>query len=197
MKFALPIKAVTNAQKCQAKDDARYYLNGFHVTSNTVEASNGHFLYQAKIKQFEYPSYICDMNINNQPPETMIIKMKQQIRQPLKKLGCEFVVFEVVDSKVIATTIDHYGSDIAVYLGEVVDGEFPDVKKRAIPYGEPEQHKQVSFNADYLKMLSSVTGYTGHVKLQSYGEHKASVFTIIDHVNMHFDAIFVLMPIRL
>lgn len=196
MKFILPIKAVINAQKCIANRDVRFYLEGFHVTKQTVEATNGHYLYQATMKQFEYPSYICEMDIDNQLPESMIIKMKQPIKQPAKRLGCEFVIFDVEDSKVIATTVDQYGLDVGVFLGEVVEGRFPDCEK-VIPKGEVECHSQVGFNANYLKKLSEITGYTGHVKMQSYGEQKAAVFTVLDHVNMHFDAVFVVMPIRL
>lgn len=197
MKFILPIKAVVNAQKCIANRDVRYYLNGFHVTKNTVEATNGHYLYQAKIKSFEYPDYLPDWKSSFELPESMIIKMKQPIKHPVKKLGCEFVIFEVAESKVIVTTIDQYGNDIGVYLGEVVDGRFPDIE-RVIPKGDPECHSYVGFNAEYLKKIYEVSsGRFKSVKMKSFGENKAAIFEIIDSVNMHFDAIFVLMPIRL
>lgn len=198
MKFILPINAVTNAQKCVAKYEVRYYLEGFHVTKKAVEATNGHYAYRAKLKEFALPEYLANHAEGCELPESMIIKMKQPIKKPAKSSGCEFVFFDVQDSKVIATTIDQFGGEAGCFLGSVIDGKFPDVEGLVIQTGEPENHSQVGYNADYLKKLSEVcdTEFKS-VKLQSYGEDKASVFEIINPINMFYDAIFVLMPIRL
>lgn len=196
MKFILPLKAVINAQSCVSKGDIRYYLDGFHVTKSAVESTNGHYMYQAKMKNFEYPDYLPDWKSSFDLPESMIINMKQSIKKPIKMTGCEFVIFEVNESEVIAKTINQHGGTIGVYLGEVVEGKFPDTSK-VIPSGEPEPYSQIGFNSSYLKKVDQVSdGKFSSVKLKTYGENKAAVFEIMSHSD-HYDAIFVLMPIRL
>ena len=196
MKFILPIQAVINAQHCVASCDVRYYLEGFHVTKQSVQATNGHYLYQAKLKEIEYPDYLPEWRCDFELPESMIIKMKQIIKKPIKKSGCEFVVFEVEESKVIATTIDMFGKSIGVFLGEVVDGRFPDAE-RVRPKGKQKPCSQIGFNSAYLKKVDQVSdGAYSSVKLKTYGEHKPAVFEILP-LNEHYNAVFVLMPIRL
>ncbi|AUR98053.1 hypothetical protein NVP1246O_46 [Vibrio phage 1.246.O._10N.261.54.E10] len=196
MKFILPLQAVINAQHCVATREIRYYLEGFHVTKTAVESTNGHYLYQAKLKDIEYPDYLPDWRNNFELPDSMIIKMKQIIKKPIKKTGCQFVTFEIEESKVIATTIDQLGRPIGVFLGEVVDGRFPDAE-RVIPKGEQESHVQIGFNSAYLKKVHQVSdGQFASVKLKTYGENSAAVFEIMS-LNEHYSAVFVLMPIRL
>lgn len=196
MKFILPINAVINAQKCVATQDPRFYLEGFHITKKAIEATNGHCLYQAIFKDFEYPDFLPDWRSSFELPDSMIVRMKQHIKKPAKKNGCDFVIFEVEESKVIATTINQFGEPVGVYLGEVVDGRFPDCE-RVIPTGDPECHKQIGFNSAYLKRLDQVSDSKySSVKLKSYGETKAAVFEIIG-LDQYYSAIFVIMPIRL
>jgi DNA polymerase III sliding clamp (beta) subunit (PCNA family) len=196
MKFILPLQAVINAQHCVATNDIRHYLEGFHVTKTAIESTNGHYLYQAKLKGIKYPDYLPDWRDSFELPDSMIINMKQTIKAPIKKSGCQFVTFEVEDSKVIATTIDMFGKPIGAYLGEVVDGRFPDTE-RVIPKGDPEPCAQIGFNSAYLKKVDQVSeGKFSSVKLKTYGEHKAAIFEIMS-INDHYSSIFVLMPIRL
>ena len=196
MKFILPMQAVINAQHCTATNDIRYYLEGFHVTKQAVQATNGHYLYQAKLKEIEYPDYLPDWRNDFELPDAMIIRMKQPIKKPIKKSGCQFVTFEVEESKVIATTIDQFGKSIGVFLGEVIDGRFPDAE-RVIPKGEQESHVQIGFNSAYLKKVHQVSdGQFASVKLKTYGENSAAVFEIIGF-NEHYEGLFVLMPILL
>lgn len=196
MKFILPLQAVINAQHCTATNDIRYYLEGFHVTKSAIQATNGHYLYQAKFKEIEYPDYLPEWRCDFELPDSMIIKMKQTIKSPVKKLGCQFVTFEIEESKVIATTIDGFGRPVGVFLGEVVDGRFPDAE-RVIPSGEQEPYSQIGFNSAYLKKVYQVSeGKLSSVKLKTYGENKAAVFEILS-LSEHYEAVFVLMPIRL
>lgn len=196
MKFILPLQAVINAQHCVATSDIRYYLEGFHVTKTAIESTNGHYLYQAKLKEIEYPDYLPDWRDSFELPDSMIIKMKQAIKAPIKRAGCQFVTFEVEGLKVIATTIDMFGQPIGVYLGEVVDRRFPGTEK-VIPKGNPEPYAQIGFNSAYLKKVDQVSeGKFSSVKLKTYGENKAAVFEILS-LNEYYTSLFVLMPIRL
>lgn len=197
MKFALPINAVINAQKCTAKKDTRYYLEGFHVSKEAISATNGHYLYSAKFKSFEYPESITENHKLDELPDSMIIKMKQPIKKPAAKRGCEFVVFEVTDSKVVATTIDQFGSEIGCFLGLVVDGRFPDVSKVIPSEKEKEDFDLIGFNADYLKKLQEVCeGSFKSVMMKCHRQNKAAVFEI-STLSTHYEPIFVLMPIRI
>lgn len=197
MRFILPINAAINAQKCQASFDVRYYLNGFHVTKTTVEAISGHYAYQAKLKEFSIPDNVAIHCANNELPDSMIIQMNQTIKKPAKRVGCEFVVFDVNESEVIATTIDQFGGKVGCFLGKVIDVRFPDFSK-IITDGEINAGEPVGFNASYLKKLSEVAdGHIAAVKMQAYGPEKATVFDIINRTNMLYDAKFVLMPLRL
>lgn len=197
MRFILPLTAVLNASKCVSKGDPRYYLEGFHVTKKAVEATNGHYLYRAAFKDFSYPDYLPEWRLDFDLPDSMIIKMKQQIKKPAVKSGCEFVVFEIDGSEVIATTIDQFGGKIGCFLGAVVDAGFPDADK-VIPSGEVKQNEPVGFNSSYLKKLNEVSeGRTGSVKMTTYGKDKPALFEITGGFNQYYDAVFVLMPIRI
>lgn len=197
MKFILPINAVLNAIKCQAKGDQRYYLSGIHITQHAVEASNGHYLYQAKLnKDLHYPDYLPDWRSSFDLPESMIIRMKQRITNPIKSSGCEFVIFEVDEKEVIVKPVNKFGEIIACYLGEVIEGKFPNTDN-LIPSGEPDNHARVGYNSAYLKKINDIAeGRFKTVTLQSHGEHKASVFKLsVPHD--YYTPIFVLMPVRL
>ena len=197
MKFALPIGSVINAQKCTAKNDIRFYLNGFHVTKDGISATNGHYIYHAKLKDFEYPERITENHDIGEMPVSIIIKMKQPIKKPTAKSGCDFVIFDVTDTKVIATTVNQFGGEIGCFLGETIDGRFPDINK-VIPSGdEKEDFASISFNADYLKKLSDVSdGRFKAVTMKCYGQKKAVLFEISSS-SAHYEPIFVLMPIRI
>jgi DNA polymerase III subunit beta len=196
MKFILPIDAFLNASKCVEINDPRYYLEGVHVTKNTIEATNGHYLYQAKIKEFEYPDCIKEMSLDSINPESMIIKMIQPVKKPAKTQGCEFIIFDVNENKVIATTVNQFGRELAVYLGEVIEGIFPDAR-RVIPSGGGESTPLIGLNAGYLKKLSEVCGGRfKSVKMNTFGDNKPVMFEVIDY-DKHYSATFTLMPIRL
>lgn len=196
MKFALPVKAVINAQKCQAKYDVRYYLEGFHVTKGSVVATNGHYLYQANLKNCELPDYMQALVGDNELPESVIINMVQQIKPPIKRAGCEYVLFEIAENDVIATTIDHLGGKIAVYLGKVVDGKFPDVNK-IIPSEVESNFAEIGINADYLKKLHEICdGNFKAVHMKCHGQDKPIVFDI-KVLNCHYESKFVLMPLKI
>lgn len=196
MKFILPTQAVLNAMKCTATADVRYYLDGIHVTKDSVEATNGHFLYQAKLKDCKIPEAIEELGYDFEMPDSMIIRMKQKIAKPVKRSGCQFILFEVNGGEVIATPLSQHGQKMACYLGEIVDGKFPDCD-RVIPSGEKEDFECVGFNSAYLKKIDEISdGKYGSVKLKLFGENKAAIFEIMSH-SEHYEAIFVLMPIRL
>lgn len=196
MKFALPIKAVINAQKCQSKNDVRFYLCGFYVTKEAVESMNGHYLYQAKLKECELPDYLTHHVGENDLPESLIINMVQQIKDPIKKHGCEYVLFEVVGSDVIATPINQFGGKIAVYLGQIVDGKFPETKK-IIPENVDTDFGEVGVNADYLKKLYEVCdGDFKTVHMKCHGQNKPILFEIktLSHL---YESKFVVMPLKI
>lgn len=196
MQLILPANAVLNAQKCVAINDVRYYLGGIHVTKVAIEATNGHYMYQAKLKDFKYPDEILESYSPDELPESLIIKMVQPIKKPAVKAGCEFIVFDIDGEKVIATTIDHLGSPLGVYLGEVVDYRFPDTE-RLIPSGKSEPHDFVGFNSLYLKKVHDIAdGRFKSVKMTAYGEDKPVKFEVISN-SQYYDSMLVVMPIRL
>lgn len=196
MKFILPTQAVLNAMKCTATNDPRYYLEGIHVTKSSVEATNGHYLYQAKLKELKIPDAIKDLGYDFEMPDSIIIRMKQKIAKPVKKSGCEFMLFEINGCDVVVTPLNQFGQKMACYLGEIIEGRFPDCD-RVIPTGEKEDFECVGFNSAYLKKLDEVSdGRYGSVKLKLFGENKVAIFEIMSH-SEHYEALFVLMPIRL
>lgn len=196
MKFILPTQAVLNAMKCTATADVRYYLEGIHITKDSVEATNGHYLYQVKLKEFEVPDAIKELGYEFEMPESMIVRMKQKIAKPAKRSGCQFILFDVNGDEVVVTPLNQFGQKMACYLGEAVEGRFPDCN-RVIPTGEKEDFECVGFNSAYLKKLDEVSdGKYGSVKLKLFGENKAAIFEIMSH-SEHYNALFVLMPIRL
>ena len=196
MKFALPIKAVINAQKCQAKNDVRYYLSGFHVTKSCIEATNGHYLYQAKLKECELPEHLAQHVGSNDLPKSLIINVVQQIKEPTKKHGCEYVMFEIEGNDAIATTINQFGGKIAVYLGQVIDGRFPGTEK-IIPKDEDSDFSEIVINADYLKKLHEICdGNFKSVHMKCFGQNKPILFEV-KSINTLYESKFIVMPLKI
>jgi len=195
MKFILPLRVFLNAIQCQADRDVRNYLNGVHISANRVQATNGHYAYNAFVKDYTLPEWV---DFDNKYPVSLIIAMKQKIRKPTKTKGECFAVIESNNNDVIVTVINWIGEKIGCYLGEIIEGRFPNFHRIYSELKTEKENISVGFNAEYLAIMKGLsTSKLGSVKMTTHGENKATVFEFLDGCNEYFSQEFILMPMRL
>lgn len=124
----IPFTAYTGAKLCRAKNDARYYLNAFHIDiEGFIVSTDGHRLFCASVQ-------------TNQAENTLVdIKG----REPSK--------FSYVEISTESRSAAFYGKNrelLATLPVEVVDGRFPDWKR--LVNVVPTEVSCIGFTMKYL-----------------------------------------------
>jgi hypothetical protein len=150
------------AIKCGAdKGDVRYYLHGFNITKDLIEATNGHVLFQAKhgIKRAKKGIYKI----------TGAIPAKCETVEFVTKKGLEHVICYNIHESIICKL-----------MLERISGKFPDTEKvRSRIYEDSVMDDNTPLlNAEYVKLAGSLfkRKFLG-VQFEFRGESKAVVCT--------------------
>ncbi len=109
----LPAGMIRAAIAFSSKNDVREYLNGVHVTSKFIEATNGHVAIQ--------------MTHGVKRAKSGVYSIKGKI--PAKCLDVEFIVTKRL---CIARLLDCSGGEIGVRQLHVIDKKFPDFQNKVI-----------------------------------------------------------------
>lgn len=167
------------AIKFQSVGDIRYYLNGFRINKNYIDATNGH----VAVRMSNCKGFKGDY----------IIKLIGSI--PAKAVETEFLIKECVTKH-----YDKHGVLVGAQAFELIDGKFPDLDKVI-----PKENKTGSFPAIQVKYLSlpdkafkkGGLDYCA-VKPVSYNSNEAVVFKLsYEADNKEFgNPIILIMPTR-
>jgi len=156
-----------------AKNDVRFFLNGVHVFGETIEATNGHYLFTAKIDKTE---------------EDRIFKIIGTI--PAKAQDTE-ISFETN----IATHKNFNNEIVGVGYVEVIDGKFPDTQK-VIDKFKPEKVSEIAFSPEYLSLPKKLFGANG-VTLEFGGKDGTARAKFKHNKTSYTDIEMYLMPMRM
>tara|TARA_R110000851_G_C12786882_1_gene535953 strand:- start:23 stop:574 length:552 start_codon:yes stop_codon:yes gene_type:complete len=180
----IPARMIRSVIPCQAKNDGRYYLNGFNVTSKFIQSTNGHVAVQLThgIKGLKRGIY----NIKSKIPKK-----------------CETVEFVLKKNTNIVKFIDFYGELIGVSMVEVIKGKFPDINTRVVSeiIKKPINNNVTPMiNAKYLALTERVFAGSIHtsVELEFRGGDTGVIVKCYDenYNDSHGSPLMIIMPVR-
>lgn len=131
-------KIIRAAMVCQARDDIRYYLNGFKINKKYVQSTNGHVAVQMEhgLKRIKDGIYFIQGKI---PAKAELVKFI--IRKNLKIVEFIGVCDEVVGVSIL----------------EIIEGNFPDIDNKII---KPLKSKKINnkniprISTEYLSLTN-------------------------------------------
>lgn len=158
--FTIDARFIRAAQNATAKNDVRYYLNGFHLrTDGTIEATDGHILYQGK-----YTDH-CELT------EPMVITIDGKI-----PASADTVTFNFEEGARQGQCRTNKGKLFAV---DLIDGKFPDCD-RVIPGERAIYTNGLAMDPAQLIRIGQIAGTKeGQASLvMTHGtEHESALFT--------------------
>jgi len=195
-------RALRAAQKCQATDDIRWFLNGICLqTDGRIEATNGHVAIQMK-DQFELT-------------EQKLIKFYEQFPENIRDVELQFLTdgYGVAICEVEHLEIDEEAEENYVDWTErravafemvtpEAEGKFPNISN-IIPSGESLPIKKFSFHSNYLAIIKDVFGAVGvDMELHRVTEEGPMLVSPSNHSNyitgdVVGKASLVIMPMRM
>lgn len=178
--------AIRLLQAHQAKQDVRYYLNGFLITSdNELVATDGHRLAFTRSTVMEWPN---DDGLDNR----LIINIDGKV--PASSITCTFDL----TTKTVAC-VGKRGRVLKTLVFQTIDGRFPDFN-RVIPTGPIEPTEYLAINPKYLAdaSLLSTSRYPSVVM-----EFRGSNVGVVMRANapygktsLHQDSLVLVMPMK-
>lgn len=178
MKLKISKLLLEGALMFQAKNDARYYLNGIcFMPDGRVSSTDGHRL------------FVGDKH-NNKLDDNIIVSVS---KSPTKRYD-----YAVLDTKTKMVTY-HDAFDVLVGAGicSLIDGRFPDVD-RVIPK-QTSPAEQIGFNAKYLvdveKCAKLFNPKFESVRFELNGNTNAAVANLISPTGE--TAKIIVMPMRI
>lgn len=141
--FTIPADAVRCAMLYIAKQDVRFYLNGFYVDNKSIFATNGHVLFA-----HDFPEQ------NSIPDgESVIIKLIGTIPAKAKKVTFNFSD-DLPGVAGIAICQDIMDQVVAVLRFVTCNGRFPDIRKLLSKHEAIEgSADRIAFNAAYMAII--------------------------------------------
>lgn len=182
----MKIKAniIRAAREFQAKNDVRYYLNGFNVTASRVEATNGHVA--------------ITMQHDTKRAKKGIYNIIGRI--PAKCYEVEFIINKDIS---IVKYLCAFGSTLSVGIVEVIKDKFPNINEKTIKplLAKPIDSTTIPcMNADYIALASKA--FKGFKKpcldFEFRGEQSAAIVKLHGkYPNEEFgNPIIIIMPVR-
>jgi hypothetical protein len=130
------------------KSDVRYFLNGVYVSGGWIEATNGHYLFRAKVDTGR----------------------QKRLFTLIGNIPAKAHTTEISFPRKVATHKDAYGKVIGVSYVEEIDGKFPDCKK-LIDGFEPVGVDSIGYNPEYMGLPHKLFKASG-AALEFGGEDK-------------------------
>lgn len=206
MKLCVPYKFWEAAMMVAPKDDVRYYLNGVHLAGNRIEATNGHMLYQAKIRLSDGA---LQTNNGSEPfdpvwPDLIIQSVGAEPTSSVKNKTVWLHISAVEDANnfnLVIYYVDSMFSVLHIQPASIVDGRFPDAN-RVIPNGKkaPKEAFLIGFNPEYLampsKLLRREKEFKG-VKMEAYAQNESAKIQLCRPASEAEEELLVIMPIRI
>lgn len=171
-------KLIRAALVCAAKNDARYYLCGVHITPKYIEGTNGHVALR--------------MEHGIRTKKNIIVQFEGNV--PVKAETTEFIF----SKEPIAIHRDHHQNRLAITGIKLLDGRFPDLD-RVMPKKADLSVNPV-IHAGYLSYPEKMFGREERfvpVQLRPSGELDAVRIKFSEHINSSYgNPEFVVMPCR-
>lgn len=174
--ISIDARILKAAMGFQAKNDARYYLNGIHLNKNgTVEATDGHSL------------IVSECGILTELDKSLIINIHGAI--PAK---AGLAHFDFVDEKKGIISFEKGEMLIAF---SIIDGTFPDTKRVMPTKRGPVL--EIGFNPDYiLKIQKGCKILNPRYKGLEFHFYGKDSVTLVRVARCEFNTKFLLMPMR-
>ena len=196
MKLTIPYELWRCANLCKATNDVRFYLNGVHFKGFNIEATNGHYMYQASFKEFELD------DVKAKPVKgSVIVRPKNKVPASTKARNISYV--EITTRKDVATIkyISLYNQIEHMDVGEVIDGKYPD-SRRVVKHIEAEDvslDAPIGFNTKYLALIDKLLGKQmfNVAEMRLTGPSNPTEVLLKKPCMMQYNEIFVLMPARI
>jgi DNA polymerase-3 subunit beta len=176
--FTISAQLVRSAMACQAKNDVRYYLDGFLLSaSGHIVGTDGHILFKS------------DYTVTIEEEENQVLDVDSIIRIegaiPLNSYTCEFL-FK-----------DDFSGHVQTDKGKlfpfvIVDGKYPDYNRVIPKAGRSEFSNGFACNVDLLARIQKVFGKDAVVDLEHSTENDSIRITCLKMES----AVFVLMPCK-
>jgi|LGVF01.2.fsa_nt_gb hypothetical protein len=195
MKFIVPIRQLRAAMVCVAKNDVRYYLNGIHFKSNRIESTNGHVAYMSASKE-KNPDWF-DGEIN---PSELIVNIDGKVPASTRQKNIQWAVFEITEDEALIRYMDICGVQVAVGMGEVVVGRYPNTPKLlSTTRKSGKTNDPIGVNTEYLAMLNLMMKGELYplVKMESFDDKSAMIFTLRRVCSPDIKELMLIMPARL
>lgn len=164
-------KVLAAAQKCQAKDDIRYYLNGVLITKDRIVGTNGHIMFFGENKQVEGSS---------DPGKDCIISLDKAVPR-----SAWFATLKMIDDKCgYVTYRNGRQKDVGRGMFSLVDGKFPEIDKIiAGTNAAPVPTESIGLNQQYVALSGSVFGAfrkQGQAEMKFFGKTSAVLVSARD-----------------
>lgn len=174
----IPSKLIRAALVCVAKNDARYYLCGVHITPKYIEGTNGHVALR--------------MQHGIRTKKNIIVQFEGCV--PVKAETTELIF----NKEPIAIHRDQHLNRLSITGIKLLSGCFPDLE-RVIPKTR-DFSVSPAIQAEYLSYPAKIFGREEKfvpVQLRPSGEFDAVRFQFNEHINrMYGNPVLVVMPCR-
>ncbi len=162
--------------KAAPKNDARYYMNGVHMFGNTIEASNGHYVFQATLESdFE---------------GDVIFRLTGDIPSSARETVLDF-------EKKLATHLNSKGQRLDVSAIEMVDGSFPDTARFFGRNISDNPLSEITVNTKYLSLATKLFGPAAEGATLRQFESEGSPAYIVNYDQSYHKLRAIIMGIRI
>ena len=180
----LKFNALKAALLYVAKKDVRFYLEGVHVTKDTIEATNGHILFQYDNSEVVQDG--CPLHLDVIIPELALQVFVAKVEAKLKAAKVDFRNVDVELEVVAGESKLHGGYKLTYFDIEekftAIDGKYPDTKRVVPRLGAEVDTTQIGLDMGYMSTIFKTTKLLTKVKtadpvMHFYGSNNGVRFT--------------------
>ncbi len=188
------------AHTCVAKKDARYYINGIHISYDNTEvvSTNGHIIYAAEVEPGPVlrNALLATIPKGSLPTYGIIFEPVTILKSITHVSVYKHDALNVLVLLQKQTRLAEIKHDVAQHICRIIDGRFPDYKavmkpgsgKNTVPFNE------FRFLSTYLAYLPKMFGDHAELRITMENNYSAAH---IEHAVRPEEGRVVLMPVKL